>query len=91
LLVDIPSMNLANVGWFTLTLIGVVFLIYGVIVAAAALSSCGVGPGCTWYPIPGVDSWALALGFTDFGLALVWIGANRLAKLVTKPIEVSLA
>jgi hypothetical protein len=29
----------------------------------------------------------LALGFTDFGLALVWIGATRLAKLVTKPIE----
>lgn len=76
-------MNAARVWWFVLTLAGVIFLIYGVIVAAAALSSCGVGPGCTWYPIPGVDSWALALGFTDFGLLLVLFSVNRLAQIAT--------
>jgi hypothetical protein len=75
-------MNPAKVWWFVLTLAGVTFLIYGVIVAAAALSSCGIGPGCTWYPVPGVDSWALALGFTDFGLLLVLFSVNRLGKIV---------
>lgn len=75
-------MNLAKAGWFVLALAGVLFLIYGVIVIAAALSSCGLGPGCTWYPIPDVDSWALALGFTDFGLLLVLLSVNRLGKLV---------
>jgi hypothetical protein len=81
-------MNFAKVGWFVLTLVGVVFLIYGVIVAAAALSSCGIALGCSWYLIPDVDSWALVLGFTDFGLLLVWFSVNRLANLITRPVGV---
>jgi hypothetical protein len=41
-------MNLAKPWWFTLLLIGVLFLIFGVIAATRVLSSCGDSSGCSY-------------------------------------------
>jgi hypothetical protein len=79
-------MNLAKPWWFTLLLIGVLFLIFGVIAATRVLSSCGDSSGCSYYWFPGVDAWAVILGFTDLGVVLVYSSLNRLGKLAPRSI-----
>jgi len=79
-------MNLARSAWFTLLLIGVLFLIFGMIVVTRVLSSCGLASGCSYYWFPGVDPWAVVLGLTDLGVVLVYSSLDRLAKVTPRSI-----